>query len=94
MTSPDLSVIIPAYDEEALISSTLDCLHVYLTSRPERYEIIVVDDGSQDSTPEAVRAWQQKAGAQVHLLVNDQNMGKGFSIRRGVMESQGRYIIF
>ncbi|HSL31918.1 MAG TPA: dolichyl-phosphate beta-glucosyltransferase [Anaerolineales bacterium] len=94
MTSPDLSIIIPAYNEETLISSTLDCLHAYLASRPERYEIIVVDDGSQDSTPEAVRAWQQKAGVRAHLLVNDQNRGKGFSIRRGVMESQGRYIIF
>ena len=94
MTYPDLSVIIPAYNEEALISSTLDCLNTYLAARSERYEIIVVDDGSQDATPEAVQAWQQNTAAQVHLLVNDQNMGKGFSIRRAVMESQGRYIIF
>lgn len=94
MSLPDLSIIIPAYNEEALISSTLDCLNAYLTARPEHYEIIVVDDGSQDATPESVQVWQQKTGAAVHLLVNSQNMGKGFSIRRGVMESQGRYIIF
>ena len=94
MSSPDLSIIIPAYNEEALISSTLDCLNTYLAVRPEGYEIIVVDDGSQDSTAEAVRTWQQKTGARVQLLVNDQNKGKGFSIRRGVLESQGKHIVF
>lgn len=94
MSPLDLSIIIPAYNEEALISSTLDCLNTYLAARPERYEMIVVDDGSQDSTPEAVRTWQQKTAARVQLLVNDRNMGKGFSIRRGVLESQGKHIVF
>ena len=37
MTSPDLSIIIPAYNEEALIVSTLDCLQSYLSARPETY---------------------------------------------------------
>ena len=46
MTSPELSVIIPAYNEEALIVSTLDCLHNYLSARPETFEIIVVDNAS------------------------------------------------
>lgn len=94
MTVLDLSVIIPAYNEEMLIGSTLDCLNAYLSAHPERYEIIVVDDGSQDATPESVRSWQQKTGVSVHLLINSQNRGKGFSIRRGVMESRGRYIVF
>jgi len=94
MTSPDLSVIIPAYNEEALIGSTLDCLNTYLAARPEGYEIIVVDDGSQDRTAAFVRNWHKKNPVNLHLLVNPQNMGKGFSIQRGVMQSHGRYVVF
>ena len=93
MTSPELTVIIPAYNEEALILSTLDCLQNYLSARPESYEIIVIDDGSQDKTVELVRQFQ-KANTRIHLLINPQNRGKGFSIQRGVAESRGQFIIF
>lgn len=94
MTMPDLSIIIPAYNEEALIPGTLDSLQTYMSARLERYEIIVVDDGSQDKTAASVQAWQQRSRADVNLLVNLSNMGKGFAIRRGVLESRGRYVIF
>lgn len=94
MTSPELSIIIPAYNEEALIASTLDGLQTYLSTRPERYEIIVVDDGSQDKTTELVRQWQECNQAELRLLVNSQNLGKGFSIRRGALESRGQFVIF
>jgi dolichyl-phosphate beta-glucosyltransferase len=94
MTAPDLSIIIPAYNEEALIASTLDSLQTYLLARPEHFEIIVVDDGSQDKTVASIQDWKNRSGNDVRLLVNQQNMGKGFSIRRGVLESRGRYLIF
>ena len=94
MSAPELSIIVPAYDEEALIVSTLDGLQAYLSTRPERYEIIVVDDGSQDRTTELIRQWQECNQVELRLLVNPQNMGKGFSIRRGVLESRGQFIIF
>jgi len=94
MTSPDLSIIVPAYNEEVLIVSTLDCLKAYLAARPETFEIIVVDDGSQDKTWAHVQAWQKINPVDLHLLINEQNMGKGFSIQRGVRESRGSYVIF
>jgi len=94
MTSPDLSVIVPAYNEETLIVSTLDCLKAYLAARAETFEIIVVDDGSQDKTWAHVQAWQKINPVDLHLLINEQNMGKGFSIQRGVRESRGSYVIF
>ena len=94
MTSPELSIIIPAYNEEALIISTLDSLETYLSMRPEHYEIIVVDDGSQDRTARCIQDWQKNNDVDLQLLVNEKNMGKGFSIQRGVMESRGTYIIF
>jgi dolichyl-phosphate beta-glucosyltransferase len=93
MTSPDLSIIIPAYNEETLIGSTLDCLQNYLLGRPESFEIIVVDDGSQDRTVEFVQRWQKNSN-EIRLLVNSQNLGKGFSIQRGVLESRGQIILF
>src|SRR5512143_3353424 len=94
MTSPELSIIIPAYNEEVLIASTLDGLQAYLSARPESYEFIVVDDGSQDQTVERVKHWQECNAVELRLLVNPQNMGKGFSVRRGVLESRGQFIIF
>jgi dolichyl-phosphate beta-glucosyltransferase len=94
MSAPDLSIVIPAYNEEALIAGTLDGLQAYLSTRPERYEIVVVDDGSQDQTTELVRRWQKCNVADLRLLVNSQNVGKGFSIRRGVLESRGQFVIF
>ena len=93
MTSPELSMVIPAYNEETLILSTLDCLQSYLSARPESYEIIVVDDGSQDRTAESVRQLQ-KNNDRIRLLINPQNQGKGFSIQRGVLESRGQLVIF
>ena len=93
MSSADLSIVIPAYNEEALIVSTLDCLHSYLSRRPDSFEIIVVDDGSRDHTVAFVQQFQKNID-QVRLLVNSKNMGKGFSIQRGVLESRGRIIIF
>jgi dolichyl-phosphate beta-glucosyltransferase len=94
MTSPELSIIIPAYNEEALITSTLDGLKTYLSVRSEEYEIIVVDDGSQDNTAVCIQDWKKINSVDLYLLINQQNMGKGFSIQRGVMESRGRFIIF
>ena len=94
MTSPELSIIIPAYNEEALITSTLDGLKTYLSGRSEKYEIIVVDDGSQDRTAVCIRDWTKNNPVDLHLFVNEQNQGKGFSIQRGVLESHGSYIIF
>jgi dolichyl-phosphate beta-glucosyltransferase len=94
MTGLDLSIIIPAYNEEALIVNTLESLRSYMAARIEKYEIVVVDDGSHDKTAAFIQEWQKNSGADLQLLVNQKNMGKGFSIRRGVMESRGQYMIF
>jgi dolichyl-phosphate beta-glucosyltransferase len=94
MASTEISVVVPAYNEEALIQSTLDGLRSYLQTRPEPFEIVVVDDGSQDGTVALVNAWQKANDAILKLVTNPANKGKGFSVRRGVQESCGRFIIF
>ena len=92
--TPELSIIVPAYNEESMIVDTLAGLSSYLTARSESYEIIVVDDGSQDNTITLIQDWQLHNKIDLRILGNQRNMGKGFSIRRGVFESRGQYVIF
>ena len=94
MTSPEVSIIVPAYNEDTLIINTLDGLQSYMRTRSENYEVIIVDDGSQDKTVSLIRDWQKSNSMELKLLINQTNMGKGFSVRRGVIESRGKYVIF
>jgi dolichyl-phosphate beta-glucosyltransferase len=94
MAVTEISVVVPAYNEETLIQSTLEGLRSYLLTRPESFEIVVVDDGSQDRTVTLVEEWQKSNPALLKLVSNPGNMGKGFSVRRGVQESCGRFIVF
>jgi dolichyl-phosphate beta-glucosyltransferase len=93
MSEPELSLIVPAYNEEELIVGTLTTLREHLKTRAESYELIVVDDGSRDKTAQHVEAWG-RGNTTLRVLVNEHNMGKGFSVRRGVEESRGQYVIF
>ena len=94
MTIVEISIVIPAYNEETLILNTLESLREYMATRSENYEFIVVDDGSNDRTAATIQAWQKKMKADLQLLINQKNMGKGFSIRRAVQASRGQYVIF
>ncbi len=89
-----LSVVVPAFNEEAAIGSTVKALRVELQTIDQRagdqggLEIVVVDDGSADRTAEVAAA----AGARV--LKQQHNQGKGAAIRRGVIEADGQFVIF
>ena len=89
----DLSIVIPAYNEESRLPKTLDCIFTYLKARPDRAEIIVVDDGSSDRTSEIVNAWRQKYSG-LRLVSNEGNRGKGFSVRHGMLEARGEIALF
>ena len=84
MPLPELSVVIPAYNEERRLPPTLERLRAYLGRGSLSHEIVVVDDGSRDSTAEVARA----GGATV--VRNDGNRGKGYAARRGMLLAQGR----
>ena len=88
-----LSVVIPAYNEEQRIGSTLEGIARYLRSRGRSFEILVVDDGSQDRTGEITQEFGTRGDPEgrVRLLCNDRNRGKGYSVRRGMLETQGAY---
>lgn len=95
MTDVFLSIIIPAYNEEQHIGSTLESLVLYLRSRGLSFELLVVDDGSDDRTFEIARDFTTKRDpkSQVWVYRNDRNRGKGYSVRRGMLEAQGSYTL-
>jgi glycosyltransferase involved in cell wall biosynthesis len=84
-----VSIIIPAFNEEKRLPSTLATVKGYLaTSSWEFSEIVVVDDGSRDATAEVARA------AGVRVLRNPGNRGKGYSVRHGMLEAKGDWALF
>jgi glycosyltransferase involved in cell wall biosynthesis len=90
---PFLSVVIPAYNEARRLGPTLERVSEFLASKPFESEMIVSDDGSTDSTPEVVR----EAAARIQnlrLSRHEPNRGKGFTVRRGVLEARGTYVLF
>lgn len=91
--APDLSVIVPAYNEERRLPPTLLDLVDYFNSQALAYEIIVVDDGSKDSTAAVVEKFS-KLNPTVHLLSLAQNMGKGAAVKQGVLSSKGKRVLF
>ena len=78
-----LSIIIPAYNESENIIDTLENVTKALAPLPVRHEILVIDDGSTDTTAALVTSHLSRFPA-VRLLVNERNMGFGWSYRRGV----------
>ncbi|KMP10611.1 hypothetical protein UR09_05750 [Candidatus Nitromaritima sp. SCGC AAA799-A02] len=87
-----LSIVIPAYQEEAQLQKTLPRLRNYLTNRDYSWEVIVVDDGSSDETARIPHEIFHKTES-VKVVKNLNNRGKGFSVRQGVLEAQGELIL-
>jgi dolichyl-phosphate beta-glucosyltransferase len=95
MTSspPNLSIIIPAYNEEARLPATLDRIANYIRVQMPNSEVIVVDDGSTDRTVAVAESCRGKF-PELRVLSNGVNRGKGFSVKRGSLEARGEIILF
>lgn len=89
----ELSVIIPAFNEEFRLPPTLLDIHYYLATQGTEFEIIVVDDGSSDDTANVTKKFQLLA-PRVKLISLPQNGGKGAAVRKGVLEAKGKTILF
>ena len=87
-----LSVVIPAYNESKRIRDSLKGIINYLEHQKYIWEIIIVNDGSSDSTADVIRNLMDTYP--VKLLTNETNRGKGFSVRKGMLNSQGEYVLF
>ena len=91
--APALSVVIPAYNEEARLPPHLGAVLAYLRANYPAFELIVVDDGSRDGTVAAVTA--ALAGeARARVVAYTPNRGKGYAIRTGVLATRGAQVVF
>jgi dolichyl-phosphate beta-glucosyltransferase len=89
MSEPLLSIVVPAYNEGRRIRDTLEKLCYFKELESYSIELIVVDDGSTDQTIETVSEFPA-----IRLVRNDRNHGKGFTVRHGVLEARGEFILF
>jgi dolichyl-phosphate beta-glucosyltransferase len=91
--NPKYSIVIPAYNEKARIVAALEAVVSCVRANAWPAEVIVVNDGSTDSTAQIVRDFARTA-PEVRLLENPGNRGKGYSVRSGILQALGEVIMF
>ncbi len=89
----DVSVIIPAYNEEGRIGETLRAIQSYFRGKPLTRQIIVVNDGSSDNTAQVLESLKEEI-ADLIVISDSPNHGKGYAVKKGVGASRGEYILF
>lgn len=95
MKYQEISVVVPCYKESAVIESTLMTLSSYLENTFERFEIVVVIDGSPDDTAKKVQTFGEKhSHIPITLISFNKNQGKGAAVKEGVLASRYEFILF
>lgn len=90
--APQLSIVVPAYNEEARLGRTLHRVCTVMDASDVSFEIVVVDDGSEDNTVGIARAFAEIFG-QVRIVRLPENRGKGHAVRQGLLEARGDYVL-
>ncbi|MBE7159140.1 MAG: glycosyltransferase family 2 protein, partial [Rhodospirillales bacterium] len=93
MSSPQISIVIPAYNESARIEGALARVLACVYERQWDAEVLVVDDGSTDDTAAIVQRWMA-AHPTLQLFENPGNRGKGYSVRNGLLQAAGEIVMF
>jgi dolichyl-phosphate beta-glucosyltransferase len=91
--APELSIIIPAYNEELRLPATLSSIAAYTRSSKRKIEVIVVDDGSRDKTVGVAEQFRDEIPA-LRVVSNGENRGKGHSVRHGMQDARGEIVLF
>ncbi|HEX4545687.1 MAG TPA: dolichyl-phosphate beta-glucosyltransferase [Candidatus Acidoferrum sp.] len=92
-THPDLSIIIPSYNEELRLPASLDRIAEHIQTTGRETEVLVVDDGSSDRTAAVAEAFRGKIPT-LRVISNGVNRGKGYSVRHGIQQARGRIALF
>ena len=87
MPEPRFSVVVPLFNEQFAVAGTIVDLREYFEARGDSYEILLVDNASTDATRSHAEPLLE--AEKIRLLVNDANLGKGYSVRRGMLEARG-----
>jgi glycosyltransferase involved in cell wall biosynthesis len=90
----NLSIIIPAYNEEDRIIHTLEASLAFLNRQRFHSEIIVVSDGSTDRTRPVVEAFDAGSKVDLRVIEYHPNRGKGYAVRTGMLAADGEMILF
>ena len=90
---PELSIVIPSFNEELRLPVTLAEISAYIRASKRETEVIVVDDGSTDRTADVAKSFQGEI-QRLRVVANNKNRGKGYSVRHGMMEARGRIVLF
>jgi dolichyl-phosphate beta-glucosyltransferase len=93
LAAPELSIIIPSYNEASRLPETLRRIAAYIRASGRETEVIVVDDGSKDATAAVAESLRGEL-SNLRVLANGVNRGKGFSVRHGMLEARGRIVFF
>ena len=93
MAHPQLSIVIPAYNESARIENALERVMSCVQEQGWDAEVLVVDDGSKDDTAAIVQRWMISY-PRLHLVQNPGNRGKGYSVRNGLLQAAGDVVMF
>lgn len=93
MAHPQLSIVIPAYNESARIEDALERVLACVREQNWDAEVLVVDDGSKDDTAAIVQRWMN-SHPRLHLIQNPGNKGKGYSVRNGLLQAAGDIVMF
>jgi glycosyltransferase involved in cell wall biosynthesis len=91
--APELSIVIPSFNEELRLPLTLEKIASYIRSARPTAEVLVVDDGSADGTRAVAESFRDKI-PRLRTLSNGINRGKGYSVRHGSLEARGDIILF
>ena len=91
--APELSIVIPSYNEELRLPASLEKIAAYLSEKHPNTEVLVVDDGSTDKTAQVVESWKDRIPG-LRVLSNGVNRGKGYSVRHGSLEATGDIVLF
>ncbi|MDE3095425.1 MAG: glycosyltransferase family 2 protein [Chloroflexota bacterium] len=93
---PFVTIVIPAFNEEARLPAGLDRVVAFLAAQPHDSEVVVVDDGSSDRTAAIVRDRTASLPPNVvlRLLQHQRQMGKGAAIRTGCLDARGTFVFF
>src|SRR4051812_17103124 len=90
-----LSIVIPAFNESARLSESLRTVFEYLNKHAPQSEVIVVDDGSSDDTPEvAEKSFAQKGRVSAQLIRVRPNRGKGYVVKTGLLAASAPTALF
>jgi glycosyltransferase involved in cell wall biosynthesis len=93
-SGPKVSIVIPVYNQEKQIRDLLIGIRKIIKPIFMNYELFVVNDGSKDNTLNVLKKEQEKSGLNLQIISYDENKGKGYAVKQGIIESRGDIVLF